>query len=400
MPTINQSFTVRAEAIKSELIKWRRHLHQFPELSFEESETSKYVATILESIPGLNVQTAVGYPTAVVGTLSSGDGPTIAIRADMDALPINEENDCHYKSRNEGVMHACGHDAHTAIVLGVARLLSDSLKKGEWSGTVKFLFQPAEEHVDDRGYSGASYMIQGGALDDVDGVIALHVSPEKRFGEVQIHDGYSMANVDVFDASIYATGGHGAYPHLGTDPFWMLSSVLQTIYGITSRRVPPLAPAVISIGSIHGGKVSNVIPSVVDIKGTIRSYDPEIRKILHQELEKAFSIVVNFGGQYDLKLIQEDPSLYNDEKINKIFRDTIHDLHPDFHILEEPFGLGGEDFSHMTKKVPGAMFFLGCSIEDEKVRNLHTPYFDIDERVLPVGASILAEAAKVFLDEN
>lgn len=387
----------KAEKMTDQLIEWRRQLHAHPELSFQEVATARFVAETLESIPGMVVQTGVGYPTAVVGTLTSGTGPVIALRADMDALPITEENEHDYISNNKGVMHACGHDAHTTIALGAATLLSELFQTGEEAGTVKFLFQPAEEMADASGSTGAPYMIETGVLDDVDAVIALHMSPENEFGEVQMNDGYSMAYVDVFTAKIYATGGHGAYPHLGTDPIWMLSPVLQALYSITGRSVSPLEPAVISIGSIQTGSTSNVIPSEVVLQGTIRTYDPVVREQLHEEVKSIFSIVSALGGMYEVNIAAEDPSLKNDPAINQQIKQTITDLYPDFKIIETPFGMGGEDFAHMTQIVPGAMFFLGCGLADGQIRNLHTPTFDIDEKCLPVGVSILAETARRFL---
>lgn len=387
----------RAEAIKDRLVQWRRQLHTYPELSFQEVATSRFVAHHLEQLPGMVVQQGVGCPTAVVGTLSTGEGPTVAIRADMDALPIQEENDHDFRSQHEGVMHACGHDAHTAIVLGAATLLSESLQAGEIKGTVKFLFQPAEERADDHGSTGAPYMIKAGALDGVDAVVALHMSPENPVGEVLIHDGYSMASVDVFEAKIYGTGGHGAYPHHGSDPVWMLTSVLPMLYAIPTRKVSPLEPAVISIGRIDAGSASNVIPAEIEIRGTIRSYHPDVRQSLHRELEQAFSLVKVMGGDYKLTITAEDPSLKNDPGVNRLIKTVVKDLYPHFRIVERPFGLGGEDFAHMIQTVPGAMFFLGCALSDGVVRNLHTPTFDIDERCLSIGVSILAETAKRFL---
>lgn len=354
-----QELLLKAEAMKAQLVKWRRKLHANPELSFQEVETSQFVASVLEQIPGMQVETGVGYPTAVVGTLTTGFGPTIAIRADMDALPIQEENIHDFQSMNKGVMHACGHDAHTTIALGTAALLGECFQREELKGTVKFLFQPAEERADEYGSTGAPYMIKAGVLDAVDAVVALHMSPEKQVGEVQINDGYSMANVDVFEGTICGTGGHGAYPHLGTDPIWMLGPVLQAVYGIAARRVPPLEPAVISIGKIQSGSTSNVIPSKVELQGTIRSYDTKVREVLHAELRKAFSMVEALGGKYKLDILAEDPSLKNDRAINLFIKRAIHDLYPHFKILETPFGMGGEDFAHMTHTVPGAMFFLG-----------------------------------------
>lgn len=397
MVTGNKAIRIRAEEMTGQLIEWRRSLHMYPELSFQETETSRFVMRVLEGIPGMKVEVGVGYPTAIIGTLTSGTGPTIAVRADMDALPIQEENTHDYKSRNDGVMHACGHDAHTTIGLGVAHVLGEYFQTGKIQGTVKFLFQPAEERADVGGLTGAPHMIRAGALEDVDCVIALHMNPENRLGEVKVHDGHSMANVDIYEAAILGAGGHGAYPHLGTDPVWMLGLVLQALHGIVSRRVSPLDSAVISIGNIQTGSASNVIPSEVEIKGTIRSYEPSVRELLHAELEKAFSLVKALDGDYRLKIMAEDPSLKNDPVVNQLFRSTIHDSYPDYQVLDVSFGLGGEDFAHMTQTVPGAMFFLGCAVADGKDRDLHTPLFDIDERVLPVGVTILAESVRRFL---
>lgn len=393
----NKAMLKRVEDMAVQLTEWRRTLHAYPELSFQEVETAQFIAQVLEEIPGMLVEVGVGYPTAVVGTLTSGSGPTIAIRADMDALPIQEENDHDFRSLHKGVMHACGHDAHTAIGLGVASVLAEYLQNGELQGTVKFLFQPAEERADEVGSTGAPYMIKAGALESVDCVIALHMSPENKLGEVQVHDGYSMANVDVFEAKVFGTGGHGAYPHLGTDPVWMLGPVLQVLHGIVARRVSPLDSAVISIGSIQCGSAGNVIPSEVVMKGTIRSYHPDVRNLLHAELAKAFSVVTVLDGDYDLTITAEDPSLKNDPAVNRLIRGAINELYPNYTLLETPFGLGGEDFAHMTQAVPGAMFFLGCAVGDGKIRDLHTPHFDIDEKVLSVGVSILAETARRFL---
>ncbi|ASK64389.1 peptidase M20 [Virgibacillus phasianinus] len=391
---------MRADAMFAQLVQWRRRLHANPELSFQEVETARYVAQILKTIPGMRIEVGVGLPTAVVGTLSSGSGPTIAIRADMDALPILEENDHDFRSHNEGVMHACGHDAHITIGLGTASLLSTCFQNREIQGTVKFLFQPAEEKADENGSTGAPYMIQAGVLAEVDCVIALHMSPEDQLGEVRVHDGYSMANVDVFEATVHGTGSHGAYPHLGTDPIWMLGPVLQALHGIVARRVSPLEAAVISIGSIKSGTASNVIPSEVTLNGTIRSYHPDVRKVLHIEMERAFSIITNLGGEYELTITPEDPSLKNSPEVNLLIKDAINAVYPDFTVIDTPFGLGGEDFAHMTQVVPGAMFFLGCAVNDGKIRDLHTPLFDIDEKVLPVGVSILTEAVTRFLADQ
>jgi amidohydrolase len=391
------SMVVRAQQISDQLIEWRRKIHANPELSYQEYSTSKFIADILRTIPGMSVEEGVGYPTAVVGTLFSGEGPTIAIRADIDALPILEENNHSFCSNNQGVMHACGHDAHTSILLGVAHLLAELFQASAIQGTVKFLFQPAEETTDENGLTGAVHMIRAGVLEGVDCVLALHMSPENPVGEVQVNAGYSMANVDVFEAAIYGTGGHGAYPHLGTDPIWMLGPVLQAMHGIVSRKVSPLEAAVVSVGQVHAGSASNIIPSEVYVQGTMRSYDPQVREQLIAEVEKAFSIVDILGGSYKYTVVRGEPALNNDPVVNDWIKQTIQELYPECQLRQTPFGLGGEDFAYMAQRVPAAMFFLGCALPDGVKRDLHTPIFDIDERCLAMGAAIMAETATRYL---
>ena len=389
-------FSERAEALSKQLISWRRYLHENPELSFQEVNTKKYILSELEKIDHVKVE-KITDKGGIIASISSGDGPTVAIRADIDALPITEENSHAFVSKNKGVMHACGHDAHTAMLLGAVKLLSDDFAEKELKGTIKFLFQQAEEATDEHGLSGAPYMIETGGLDDVEAVIALHVCPWQPVGTVQMNNGYSMANVDVFEAKIKGTGGHGGYPHLATDPVYMLGNVLQAFYGVPGRRISSLDTVAASIGKIDAGAVSNVIPSEVTMEGTLRSYTPEAREKLASEIERVFQIVESMGGTYEFTLEKGEPALNNNQDINKVIENTIADLYPEMNIHWEPFGMGGEDFGYMTQKIPGAMFFLGCSLEDGLDRDLHTPIFDINEACLPKGTAILAESAKQLL---
>lgn len=390
----------QANSLFNKLIEWRRMFHQHPELSFQEYGTSQFVAETLQTIEGMKVERGLAVKTSVVGTLTSGEGPTIAIRADIDALPITEENETSYCSKNDGVMHACGHDAHTAILLGAAVILADSFKKGKVIGTVKFVFQPAEESTDQRGLSGSPYLVEAGVYNNADAAIALHMCPWLPVGAAQINDGYSMANVDVFEAKIYGSGGHGAYPELGADPIWMLGPVMQALHGIVARKVSALDSAVVSIGQVHAGTASNIIPTEVFIEGTIRSYAPEIRDLLATELKKAFSIVEHFGGTFSLNVQRGEPALYNSSCVNEWITETMLEIYPDMHITKRPFGLGGEDFGYVTQKIPGSMFFLGCATKDGFQRDLHTPIFDIDETCLPIGTAILAQTAIKFLNNE
>jgi len=390
---------LQANELSAKLIEWRRMLHQHPELSFQEFGTSKFVAETLSNIAGMKVDIGIGVETSVVGTLSSSDGPVIAIRADMDALPIKEENTFAYRSQHEGVMHACGHDAHTAILLGAAQLLATKFANEELKGTVKFIFQPAEEATDEHGLSGSPYMVQAGVYDDVDAAIALHMCPWLPDGAVQMNDGFSMANVDVFTAKIFGTGGHGAYPELGTDPIWMLGLVMQALHGIVARKLPALDAGVISIGQIHAGTASNIIPNEVVLSGTIRSYTPEVRDFLSAELNKALSIVESMGGSFSLNVERGEPALNNDPRINQLFLKSMAEMYPELQIVRRPFGMGGEDFGYVTQKLPAALFFLGSGTKDGVQRDLHTPIFDLDETGLPKGAAILTQTAVNFLKE-
>lgn len=393
----NHPMVKQANCLFNQLIEWRRTFHQHPELSFQEFGTSQLVAETLQKIDGMKVERGIAVETSVVGTLTSGEGPTIAIRADIDALPITEENTSSYCSKNDGIMHACGHDAHTAILLGVATILADLFKKGEVRGTVKFIFQPAEESTDESGLSGSPYMVQAGVYDKVDAAMALHMCPWLPVGNVQMSDGYSMANVDVFKAKIYGTGGHGAYPELGTDPIWMLGPVMQALHGIVARKVSALDAAVVSIGQIHAGTASNIIPTEVLIEGTIRSYTPEIRELLSLELKKAISIVEHLGGSFSLNIERGEPALNNSTMVNQCITEAMLEIYPEIQITKRPFGLGGEDFGYVTQKIPGSMFFLGCAQKEGVQRDLHTPMFDIDETCLPIGTAILAHTVVRFL---
>ncbi|WP_342773898.1 M20 family metallopeptidase [Pseudalkalibacillus caeni] len=399
MITEKLDLAVRAKGLYEKLVTWRRTIHANPELSFKEVETSRFVIENLKEIGVDSIQTGVG-KTGVVGTISSGNGPTVALRADMDALPIKEAPSHSFRSNNDGIMHACGHDAHTAMLLGAASLLVEDKQNNLLNGTVKLIFQPAEEDTDEEGKTGAPRMMEDGVLDGVDAAVALHVCPWQSPGTIQVNDHYSMANIDVFEGKVYGTGGHGGYPHLGTDPIWMLSSVLPVLYGIVNRRLSSLETAVMSICKVNAGTASNVIPEEASITGTLRSYTPEAREQLVSEVESAFRMVEALGGRYEFVLERGEPALNNDPVINREIVEAASQLYRDIKIEHGPFGLGGEDFGFITKEIPGAMFFLGCALPDGISRDLHTPIFDIDETCLPIGTAILTETAHRLLKQD
>jgi len=386
----------KANLLRDELVRLRRDIHAHPELSFQEFRTSALVADTLAEIGGYRVRTGVG-KTGVVAELGD-EGPIIAIRADMDALPIVEANDVAYRSTHPGVMHACGHDAHTAILLGVAHLLRQSQREEKWQGRVRLLFQPAEEDFDENQISGATAMITDGALEDIAAVIALHVSSDRPSGEFHFQDGPSLASVDSFDAWIRGDGGHGAYPHTGSDPIHMLATILPAIYAIPSRRINPLDPCVISVGQVTGGAATNVIPNEVLLRGTMRATSPAVREQLCVELENALRMAELMGGSYALDIARGYPPMVNDAEANGWMRATTADLLGEAAIHNSRFGMGAEDFAYMTERAKGAMFMLGAAVPDGgPARHHHTSTFDIDEAVLAPGAAVLAETARRFL---
>lgn len=375
----------RAHALQEQLSAWRRKIHQNPELGFREEHTALLAAEVLQSL-GYRVRTGVGR-TGVVGERGEGH-PIVAIRADMDALPIQEENEVPYASCVPGVMHACGHDAHTAILMGVATLLAEET----YPGTVRLLFQPAEEVSDADGFSGAPRMVQDGAMDGVDAVLALHVYPGSPVGEVDVDAGPASAGVDTFWATISGQGVHGAYPHKGIDPIHITAHVILALHAIVSRRVSPLDAGVISLGSVHAGRAANVIPEKVEISGTIRYLEPGVQRVLHAEIERALGVARALGGDYTLKLETGDPPMINSPDVVEVIRQVAADLLGEAMLKVREQTMGAEDFGRFSSMAPGAMFGLGAKIEESERRG-HSPTFDLDERCLPVGAAVLAETA-------
>ncbi len=376
-----------AQAIKEQLVQWRRTIHQWPELGFDLPRTAALVAETLAEL-GVEMRTGVG-KSGVVAYLGDGNGPVIGVRADMDALPILEENAVPYASQAPGKMHACGHDSHTAMLLGVAALLSQR----SFPGQVRLLFQPSEEGGYDNGISGAPRMIEDGALDGVDAVIALHVHGTFETGQVMIDEGVVGAAVDTFRADIRGRGGHGAYPHETLDPIWLTSQVLNALYAIPSRRITPLQPSVVTVGVVRGGTADNVIPSSVRLEGTLRSFDPGVREQLVQDVERAMGVVRAFGGDYHLRIERGYPPLYNDPAAAGWLRTVAGELLGEDSVADGNVSMGAEDFAYMTQRAPGAMFGLGVKSPGGDARYLHTPTFDLDEDALPIGAAILAETA-------
>jgi len=386
----------RALELQDSLSTLRRTIHQNPELSFEEFETAALVSKTLKEL-GIEHRTGVGR-TGVVATLgnASTNGRRIGIRADMDALPILEARDVPYKSKIPGKMHACGHDAHTATLLGVAMLLAKETIDGE----IRLLFQPSEEAADSEGVSGAPRMIEDGAIEGLDAVIALHTDSRLDCGKVAVTRGYALANVDTVYAKIKGVGGHGAMPHSAIDPIFILGPVLNALHGIVSRRVDPTLPAVVTVGRVSGGTASNVIPDTVELDLTLRSLDDHTRELLLLEVENALAIAKNLGGDYSLEIERGYPSLFNDDEVCDWVAGTAQTLIGEDNVVSSELIMGAEDFAYMARASRGMMMWLGTKEPDGPERFHHHPEFDVDERSMPIGAAILAETARRYVQHE
>lgn len=384
----------RARRLFPRLQHWRRTIHMYPELGFQEKRTAALVAEVLAEF-GLRVTTGVA-GTGVVADLGRGEN-LVALRADMDALPIQELNDVPYASQVPGVMHACGHDVHTACLLGAAAILKDT----EFDGRVRFIFQPAEEGQDGGGPSGANRMIQEGVMEGVDAIFALHVEPDLPVGVIDCVDGPIMAASDRFAIKVLGKACHGAYAYKGVDAILLGSYVVQAVNHIISRNIPASESGVISLGTIQGGTKSNIIPGEVELSGTIRTFKAETREYLFHKLEEACGLTRCFGGDYELKIFPGYPITENDPQLAALVREVGDDL-LDKRTTERsdhysPREMGSEDFSFFALHAPGAYFRLGTGSPGEPPRAGHNPFFDVNEDALPIGAAMLAEIARRYL---
>ncbi len=371
----------------TENIAVRQYLHANPELSYEEFNTSRFLQDKLKS---MGIPFEVMATTGIVA-LIEGKNPasrTIALRGDMDALPIDEENEVPYKSKNQGVMHACGHDVHTTILLGAAKILNEL--RNEFEGTVKLIFQPGEE----RNPGGASYMIKEGVLDNPrpQGIIALHVHPGLDSGKLSFRKGRVMASADEIYMTIRSKGGHAAAPHLTADTILIASHLIVSLQQIISRNNNPLSPSVLSICSIEGGHTTNVIPSEVKLKGTFRAMDEAWRFKAHELITKqSTGLVEAMGAELDLKIDVGYPTVDNDPEFTDVAWQQAKDFMGEENVSETEIRMGAEDFGYYTQIIPGCFFRLGVRNEEKGIiHNVHTPKFNIDERAIETGIGVMA----------
>jgi amidohydrolase len=370
-----------------EFIAVRHHLHAHPELSYQEFETSKYVQ---EQLSRLGIPFSVMAGTGVVGLLKgrNPESRVIALRADMDALPISEENDIPYRSRNEGVMHACGHDVHTTVLLGASRILQEL--RAEWEGTVKLIFQPGEE----RNPGGASLMIKEGVLTNPapQAIFGLHVHPGLETGKLSFRGGMVMASADELYITIRGKGGHAAAPHLTVDTILVASYLVVALQQIISRNRNPLSPSVLSITSVQGGHTTNVIPSEVKLMGTFRAMDEEWRFRAHELIRsQATGLVHSMGAEIDLHIDVGYPMVYNNEALDRLARAEAREYLGADRVLETEVRMGAEDFGYYTRLIPGCFYRLGVmNVEKGITAGVHTPKFNIDEDAIEIGIGMMA----------
>ncbi len=392
--SVTQSFDGLKEEIRDsfgeDIVALRRDIHREPELGFDTKKTAEKVLGALDGLP-LEVQTGVA-ENGIVATLRGKDGgPTVGLRADMDALPIHEETGLPFASEIEGKMHACGHDGHTSMLVGAAHALCGMRER--LTGTVKFFFQPAEE-----GGGGGRVMVEEGVADDVASVFALHLWPGLPFGTAATKAGPIMAAADAFEMTVRGTGGHGAFPHQTADAIAMAAQIVTALQTLVSREVDPVEPAVVTVGEIGAGSAFNIIPETARLGGTVRTLNEDLRRRMPERIEQiARGVAGGMRGDAALEYQFSYPVTMNDEGAAQHALTVIRDLFGEENTLELPNpAMGGEDFAFFLEKIPGAFIWLGVG---EDVSYLHTPTFAFDEEILPHGAALLTALALESLSD-
>jgi hippurate hydrolase len=388
--SIAQEFGGLEEEIRDsfgeDIVALRREIHREPELGFETEKTAEKVLDALDGLP-LEIETGIAENGVVATLKGEGDGPTVALRADMDALPIQEETGLPFASEEDGKMHACGHDGHTSMLVGAARALSQDHLRERLNGSVKFVFQPAEE-----GGGGGRVMVEEGVAEGVSSIFALHLWPGLPFGKAGTKAGPIMAAADAFEMTVKGSGGHGAMPHLATDAVAIAAQIVTALQTIVSREVSPVEPAVLTVGEIEAGFAFNIIPETARLGGTVRTLDADLRERIPERMEElARGVARGMRGDIELDYRFSYPVTRNDADAAELALGVIGELFGEENAVElEHPSMGGEDFAFFLEKVPGAFIWLGVG---EDVSGLHTSKFSFDEDILSQGSALLAALA-------
>ena len=380
---------------KDLLLEWRRHLHSHPELSWQEFETTEFILNELKKLGIEDISRPL--KTGLVAKIENGKGKCVALRADIDALPITEQNTCSYKSQNDGVMHACGHDVHSTCLLGAAKYLIENRDK--WQGTIVLIFQPSEEKQP----SGAEALIKAGVIEDskIEAILGLHVTPELEVGKLGFHEGPFMASADEIYMTVIGKGGHGASPHLCIDPIVLSAHIILALQNLVSRYADPKTPTVLTFGDIHGSGATNIIPEKVELKGTLRTFDEKWRKEVRQKTKEiAQGIARSFGGDCVVDIPEGVPFVNNEPVLTKKISLLAEHLLGKENVVVMPLRMGAEDFSFYGHHCAASFFRLGTG-NDKKGTTItvHNSRFEIDENALIVGSSAMAKMAIGLLND-
>jgi amidohydrolase len=378
------------EGVGEKIVALRRDIHREPEFGFDTEKTAGKVLAALDGLP-LDIRTGIAENGVVATLKGGGDGPTVGLRADMDALPIREETGLPFASETDGKMHACGHDGHTSMLVGAAHALSGVRERV--NGTVKFFFQPAEA-----GGGGGKVMVEEGVADDVASIFALHLWPGLPFGKAATKAGPIMAAADAFEMTVRGAGGHGAMPHLAADAITMAAQIVTALQTVVSREVDPVEPAVLTVGEIGAGTAFNIIPETARLGGTVRTLNEDLRRKMPERIAHlARSVAQGMRGDAEIDYEFSYPVTMNDEGVARRALGVIGDLFGEENALELPNpSMGAEDFAFFLQKIPGAFIWLGVG---EDVSGLHTPTFAFDEEILPLGSALLTALALESLSE-
>jgi amidohydrolase len=390
---MEQDFRSAAESLREQLVAWRRDFHRYPELGFQEHRSAGVIADRLREL-GYQVQTGIAH-TGVVGLLQGQHpGPVVMVRFDMDALPVTEANETEYASQNPGLMHACGHDAHMAMGLGVATLMAR--RRGALVGTLKLVFQPGEE-----GMNGAEAMVKEGVLENPrpDVFLSTHVWSDKQVGTIDVTPGAIMAAAEKWTCTVRGKGGHGAQPDQTVDPIVAAAHIITALQTVVSRNVSPLETAVVTVGSVHGGGAFNVIPAHVEMTGTVRTYSPQVRAtVLRRVREVIEGVAAACGAEAELEIVPLTPAVINDAEVAAVVRTAAEAVVGSENVTSGERTMGSEDAAYFLQDVPGCYFFLGAAnAERGLTAPHHNPHFDIDEDALPLGVAVLMHAIAHYL---